>query len=77
MHFPPNDESEDFMRGVASVVLIRCVEHRAIPPYNRNEASGGECAACEVEAARAVTTATMVDVNSLRAEVERLRKETR
>lgn len=59
----PPEDSPEFLRGVESVIMIRCVPHRAIPPYNRNEASSGECAACAVE--------------SLRAEVERLRKETR
>lgn len=43
----------EFERGATSCLLIRCVEHREVPPYNHNEASGAECAACAVEAERA------------------------
>ena len=38
-----------FVSGVASVTVIRCVKHRHVPAYNKNESSGGECTACAVE----------------------------
>jgi hypothetical protein len=39
-------------QGVASVLRIRCMPHRAVVPYNNSEAGGGECAACAVVHAR-------------------------
>ena len=45
---PTCDPSGEFLRGVASVTIIRCVGHRGIGPYNRAEAADGECAACAV-----------------------------
>lgn len=44
-------ESEAFQRGIASVMTIRCAEHAAVPPLNRNEYSGAECGACVAEVA--------------------------
>lgn len=41
-----------YFQGISDVLLIRCLEHRDIPAYNSSEASGGECAACAVEALR-------------------------
>src|SRR5688572_21474559 len=46
---PADSAPRDFERGVASVICIRCMEHRNIPPYNAKEANGGECAACLAE----------------------------
>lgn len=47
-------ETEDpFFQGVRSVMSIRCAEHVAVPQFNSNEASGGECAACAVEGVKA------------------------
>jgi hypothetical protein len=38
-----------FDDGVQSVMSIRCIEHRAIPPWNANEITGAECGACAYE----------------------------
>ena len=35
-----------FQRGVEAVTAIRCAEHVAVPQYNTNGGSGGECGAC-------------------------------
>lgn len=42
------DACPEFLRGVESVLTIRCMEHRAVPAYNTKESGGGECAACVV-----------------------------
>jgi hypothetical protein len=42
-------ETEEFLKGVESVLSIRCMKHRAVPQYNHNESSGGECGACIAE----------------------------
>lgn len=42
------EQSQDFNDGVEAVVYIRCMEHREVPTFNRNESRGAECAACEV-----------------------------
>jgi len=44
-----DDEYTLFIKGVESVGMIRCMGHRAVPQYNKNEATGAECAACEIE----------------------------
>ena len=79
---PTCGESSEFLRGIESVTAIRCVEHRAVRAYNRNESSGGECAACAVESLRAEVERLTAQLKELAAsvvvtEVERLRKETR
>jgi len=41
-----NKKLEEQFKGV---ICIRCVKHHQVPPYNTNEASGGECPVCHVE----------------------------
>ena len=43
-----------FESGLRAVRRIRCLEHRDVPQYNTKEASGAECAACEVERLRTI-----------------------
>lgn len=44
-----------FVRGVESVMAIRCTKHMGVPQLN-TEAGGGECAACVVENAVAASS---------------------
>lgn len=46
------DERDDvYMRGIRSMLMIRCMKHFRVPQYNRQD-DGSECAACEAEALR-------------------------
>ena len=47
--FREQAEEAAFMRGVASVLAIRCTKHIAVPQMNAQEESGAECAACAVD----------------------------
>jgi len=38
-----------FEDGIRAVLSIRCMNHRAVPQMNSNEATGAECAVCAVE----------------------------
>lgn len=49
----PEEDHTHFIRGVESVLYIRCMQHFKVPQYNENEAGGAECATCEVESERA------------------------
>ncbi len=72
-----------FIRGVESVMTVRCVKHVAVPPRNTNEAGGGECGACiaeegerlqdELEGMRIEARAFAGAMGSMAEEAERLR----
>jgi hypothetical protein len=38
--------TEAYEDGIASVLYIRCLEHKAIPQFNFNGQTGEECGAC-------------------------------
>ena len=42
-----------FEEGLGAVTSIRCLDHRSVPPLNREEGNGGECAVCALAAERA------------------------